>query len=274
MLRSVLEKDGKYSKHVREDVPGSDIRKYGERGRTSSKGTFVRAVDYEHGGGLATLLTGGWMRVAKDRIDPDAWSYQFGFARKSERQHWRHHFIITERSGKQSPFELKRETLHGTGSVAIKALLRSGVHVIRRKTAAKALAQFLGFKPKKEIVRMPRVGWAHVGAHWIFVRPDEVLMPVGMQALPMNYQLDTTATRHGLHIAGGHISGMGGRHRHAAHWEFERRAIICHLLRRAVAGFCERAGGRLSSVRTFDDRQDDGLGRWPVDLWLGARDRR
>lgn len=200
-VKKRLEKDAKYSKHVREDVPGSHIRKYGERGRTSSKGTFVRAVDYEHGGGLASLLTGGWIRVAKDRIDPDAWSYQFGFARKSELQHWRHHFIITERSGKQSPFELKRETLHGTGSTAIKALLRSGVHVIRRKTAAKALAQFLGFGPKKEIVRMPRVGWAQVGARWVFVRPDEVLMPAGMQATT-NYRLDTTANRHGLHIAG------------------------------------------------------------------------
>src|SRR6516164_10017964 len=83
-LKTRFEKDPRYSKHVRDDVPGSDVKKYGSRGCTSSKGTFAKAADYESGGGLAALLTGGWMRVAKDRIDPLAWSHQFGFPRKSE----------------------------------------------------------------------------------------------------------------------------------------------------------------------------------------------
>ena len=98
-LEMRFKKDPKYSKHVREDVPGSDVKAYGSRGRTSSKGTFAKAANYESGGGLAALLTGGWMRVAKDRIDPVAWSHQFGFQRKTERQSWRHHFVITERNG-------------------------------------------------------------------------------------------------------------------------------------------------------------------------------
>src|SRR5262249_26277446 len=103
-LEMRFKKDPKYSKHVREDVPGSDVKKYGSRGRTSSKGTFAKAANYESGGGLATLLTGGCLRIAKDRIDPLAWSHQFGFQRKSERQAWRHHFLITERNGSQSTF--------------------------------------------------------------------------------------------------------------------------------------------------------------------------
>jgi hypothetical protein len=93
-LETRFKKDPKYSKHVREDVPGSNVKAYGSRGRTSSKGTFVKAVDYESGGELAALFTGGWMRVVKDRIDPVAWSHQFGFQRKTERQSWRHHFVI------------------------------------------------------------------------------------------------------------------------------------------------------------------------------------
>ena len=76
-LETRFKKDPKYSEHVREDVPGSDVKAYGSRGRTSSKGTFAKAADYESGGGLAALFTGGWMRVAKDRIDPVAWSHQF-----------------------------------------------------------------------------------------------------------------------------------------------------------------------------------------------------
>jgi hypothetical protein len=76
-LETRVKKDPKYGKHVREDVPGSDPKPYGSRGRTSSKGTFAKATDYESGGGLAALFTGGWVRVAKDRIDPVAWSHQF-----------------------------------------------------------------------------------------------------------------------------------------------------------------------------------------------------
>jgi uncharacterized protein (DUF927 family) len=193
----------KYSEHVREDVPGSDVKAYGPRGRTSSKGTFAKAADYENGGGLAALFTGGWMRVAKDRIDPLAWSHQFGFERKSERQSWRHHFHITERNGNQSTFELPRERLAGAGASAIRSLMKAGIHVIGRDVAQKALVQFLRFKPRREIIRMPRVGWAEVGSHWIFVRPDEVLVPPGMpQARNVTYVLDAAAIQHGLHVEG------------------------------------------------------------------------
>jgi putative DNA primase/helicase len=198
-----FKKDPKYSKHVREDVPGSDIKKYGSRGCTSSKGTFCKSADYQSGGGLAALFTGGWTRVCKDRIDPIAWSHQSGFQRKTERQNWRHHFLITERNGNQSPFEIPREKLAGNGAPAIRLLMKGGVHVVARDVAQKALVQFLRFKPRQEIIRMPRVGWAQVGSHWIFVRPDEVITPPGM---PMQrgttYVLDTAATRHGLHVAG------------------------------------------------------------------------
>ena len=58
-LEARFKKDPNYSQHVRNDVPGSDVREYGSRGRTSSKGTFVKVSDYGAGGGLDTLLTGG-----------------------------------------------------------------------------------------------------------------------------------------------------------------------------------------------------------------------
>ena len=203
-LETRFKKDPKYAKHVREDVPGSDVKKYGSRGRTSSKGTFVRVTDYASGGALAALFTGGWMRVAKDRCDPVAMSHQFGFQRKTERQSWRHHFEITERNGSRSTFELPREKLAGTGAAAIRALMKAGVHVVKRDDVQNALVRFLHFKPRHEIVRMPRVGWAEVGSHrMIFVRPDEVITPVGMpKAQSTSYVLDVAATRHGLHVAG------------------------------------------------------------------------
>jgi uncharacterized protein (DUF927 family) len=143
------------------------------------------------------------MRVAKDRIDPVAWSHQFGFARKSNRQNWRHHFLITERNGNQSHFELPRENLAGTGASAIRLLMKGGVHVVARDVVRKPLTQFLHFKPKQEIIRMPRVSWAQVGSHCIFVRPDEVITPADIPAQhDTSYVLDAAATQHGLHVAG------------------------------------------------------------------------
>jgi hypothetical protein len=195
--------DPQFSNHVREDVPGLNVKPYGSRGRTSSKGTFAKAADYESGGGLDTLFTGGWMRVAKDRIDPVAWSHKSGFQRKTEGQHWRHHFVITERNGHQSDFQLPREKLAGSGASALRLLIKAGVHVVGRKVAQNALVQFLRFKPRREIIRMPRVGWAEVASHWIFVRPDEVFVPPWMpQARNVTYVLDAAAIRHGLHVEG------------------------------------------------------------------------
>jgi hypothetical protein len=55
-LDARFKKDPKYSQHVRNDVPGSDVKEYGSRSRTSSKGTFVKTLDYLGGGGLDTLL--------------------------------------------------------------------------------------------------------------------------------------------------------------------------------------------------------------------------
>src|SRR5262249_44263639 len=96
-----LKRNSKFSTHVRDDVPGTNVKKYGSRWRTSSRGTFAKTIAYEDGGGLDALFTGGYTRIAKDRIDPAARSYLYGLPRKSERQIWVHHFSITEYSGKQ-----------------------------------------------------------------------------------------------------------------------------------------------------------------------------
>jgi len=81
--------------------------------------------------------------------------------------------------------------------------MKAGVHIVGRKVAQKALAQFLYFKPRREIIRMPRVGWAQVGTYWVFVRPDEIFTPPGMpQASNTTYVLDKAAARHGLHVEG------------------------------------------------------------------------
>jgi putative DNA primase/helicase len=187
-LKARFKKDSTYSAHIRDNVPGLNVKAYGARRRTSSEGTFFKSTPYEVGGGLATLLTGGWTRVAKDRIDFAAWSHQFGAPRKSERQSWRLHFIITERDGRRSPCELPREKLAGNGASALKLLMRAGVHVI----AQKPLVDFLRFKPKREIVRMPQVGFFEVDGYHIYVRSNETLLPPALrESKNLVYEADT-----------------------------------------------------------------------------------
>jgi hypothetical protein len=60
--------------------------------------------------------------------------------------------VITERDARRSPHELLMEKLAGSGASAIRALMRAGIHVV----AQKPLVEFLRFKPKREIIRMPQ----------------------------------------------------------------------------------------------------------------------
>jgi hypothetical protein len=181
-LEKQFKNDPKYSEHVRADVPGRDIKKYGRKRSTSSAGTFYKSADYLDGGGLVALLTGAWTRVAKDRIDPHAWSHQHGLERKTERQTWRHHYVVTERNGRQSPHELSREKLARNGAPAIRSLMRAGVLVVAGAHAQRGLVRFLRFKPKQEIIRIPQVGFFEVDGYYICVRSNETLLPPAHQA--------------------------------------------------------------------------------------------
>jgi hypothetical protein len=186
MVRIEVEKqfkrNPKYSEHIRKDVPGTDITEHSSWACTSSKGTFVKGAGYRDGGGLITLFTRGWIRVCKDRIDPVAWSYQYGLARKGNRQTWYQRYDLTERTGKKSPFELSRGDLARGGTSAIKKLLIAGVLVVAGARAQRGLVRFLGFRPKQEIVRMPQVGFFEVDKHYIYVRSNETLLPSAYQA--------------------------------------------------------------------------------------------
>jgi uncharacterized protein (DUF927 family) len=84
--------------------------------------------------------------------------------------------------------------LHGTGGAAIKQLLQSGVHLIKRKPAMRALVSCLEFKPKREIVRMPQVGFFKVDSHCICARSNEVLLPPALrESEDLVYEVDNAS---------------------------------------------------------------------------------
>jgi hypothetical protein len=200
-LKELFKKNEKYTKHVRNELPGKDSKMYGSKRCTTSKGTFVKAPEeFVNGGGLGMLLSGGWIRVARDRVDPYALSHEYSPQRKTSRKNWRRVYRITEKDGRSSFLDVPAEKLAGTGTPAVKHLTKAGVNVIHR--AWKALVVFLHYRPRLEIVRMPHVGWFEVEGHWIFVRPDEVFTPPGMPAARNTIYVIEATSNHGLHIEG------------------------------------------------------------------------
>ena len=203
--KAVAEKfnsDPKFAERIRKDVPGENVKRYG-RFRVSSLGVFARSDDFERRGGLTAFFTGGWKRIAKTRIDPVAWSYEFG----SERKTWRQHFIIMDKDGHHRPLVIPRERLSNeNGGPAIRLLMRAGIHVVVAESAMKALAKFLRWKPIAEIIRVPRTGWCRVGSHHIFVLPGETIMPPDLilSKTKTTYVLETglSTADYGIHISG------------------------------------------------------------------------
>jgi hypothetical protein len=175
-----------YAKSVHDEVPGTDIKQYGNTGRTSTLGTFASTQSFEDGGGLIALFSGGWRRIAKDRIDPEAWSHLHGREDKNDIQSWRHHFIITdtakETRGRKSSLSIPRESLAAeSGLAARKLLMKCGVHLVNTKFARKTLTRLLNFKPLLTIVRMPQPGGFEVDGHFIYVRSNRTLLPPALR---------------------------------------------------------------------------------------------
>jgi len=218
-VAEMFKSDPTFSEHIRNEMPGQNLRRYGKFW-VSSLGVFAQVEDFEHGGGLTSLFSGGWKRIAKDRIDPAAWSYEFGPERKTETKNWLLHFVVTERNGSQSSLVIPRASLSAeNGAPAIRLLMKAGVHLVVTKLARKALAEFLRWKPKAERIRMPQPGWAEVGSHRIYVRSNQTILPPGMSKTKHTYILDdaTNPDHYGHQIKGtaaewgdelaGHLSG-------------------------------------------------------------------
>jgi uncharacterized protein (DUF927 family) len=201
--KAVAEKfnsDPTFAERIRKDVPGENVKRYG-RYRVSSLGVFAHSDDFERGGDLTAFFNGGWKRIAKTRIDPVAWSYEFG----SERKTWQQHFTITDKDGHHRPLWIPRERLSDeNGGPAIRLLMKAGVHVVVTKSTKKVLAKFLRRKPIAEIVRVPRTGWCQVGSHHIFVLPGETLIPPDLILPKTTYVLETglSTADYGIHISG------------------------------------------------------------------------
>jgi hypothetical protein len=69
--------------------------------------------------------------------------------------------------------------------------MKAGIHLVGNSVAQQALVRFLRFKPKREIIRMPQVGFFEIDCHYICVRSNETLLPPVMRELKdLAYEVD------------------------------------------------------------------------------------
>jgi putative DNA primase/helicase len=199
-VKALLAENPNYAGRIRQDVPGKNVRKFGRHYRVSSLGVFTdNSVDRT---GLTAFFSGGWVRIAKDRIEPVAWSYQLG----NERRNWRYHFEVTDRDDHHRPLSIPRGKLASEkGAPAIALLMNAGVHVVVTKSATTELAKFLRYRSKTKIVRVPHTGWVQDGQHWLFVRPDKTLLPpdISSRKRHLRYHFDgAPGGDYGLRVSG------------------------------------------------------------------------
>ena len=178
----------------RSEIPGTDIRSYGTTFKTSSTGVWA-AVKLHN---ISALLQGGYIRIAKSRIDPLAWSYLLG----KERKDWRYHYELTDRDKHIRECSIPRGAL-SSPNPAIRALLNAGVVISAPDRPRKELlATFLRYRPKLEIIRCSNTGWVQdEKGHHIFVRPDVTLAPSNMPNT-RQYRFEGGSEMSGLRVSG------------------------------------------------------------------------
>ena len=172
-VKKLLKENPNIKPHIRSDVPGSSVESYGQNFRVSSLGVFARLSSFEEGGGLISLLRGGWVRISKTRIDHKARSYEW-----PGRTNWQWRYEITDNEGHKRLIDVPAQNLAvEDGSPAIKQLMAAGVQPVVTKPAKMALAKFLRWRPMAKIRRVPFPGWWYAENHRILVRSDDALLP-------------------------------------------------------------------------------------------------
>jgi hypothetical protein len=172
-VKALLNKKPNIKPHIRSDVPGTSPESYGQDFRVSSLGVFARMSSFEEGGGLVSLLRGGWERISRTRIDHKALSYEW-----PARTNWKWRYQITDKDGHTRLVDVPAQNLSvEDGGPAIKQLMAVGVQPVVTKPAKKALAKFLRWRPKARIRRVPSPGWWYADTHRLLARSDDTLLP-------------------------------------------------------------------------------------------------
>ncbi|MCC2653698.1 MAG: hypothetical protein K0Q60_3864, partial [Microvirga sp.] len=123
--------------------------------------------------------------------------------RDARGENWGTYVVITDRDGGVKKLAIRHALTAADKAAEIAALLASlGVGVVPSKLARQLIVQFLTTEVKARITSVPQIGWHKSDGTWVFVLPDETLVPSGFEGTHPILQTASLQMQHGLDVAG------------------------------------------------------------------------
>jgi uncharacterized protein (DUF927 family) len=165
------------------------VKYYSADFKVSDRGVYARKFD-DQGHPF-------WERICTTRIDLEA------LTRDTRGENWGTYIRITNRDGGKKKLAVPHALIAADKVADIAGLLASlGVGVIPSKRARQSLVQFLTLEVRERITAVPQIGWHSSGDTWLFVLPDETVVPAGFTGPQPVLQTASLHVQHGLDVSG------------------------------------------------------------------------
>ena len=167
----------------------SNVKYYSRDFKVSDRGVFANKFD-ENGHPF-------WDQICTTRIDLEA------LTRDGRAENWGTYIIITNRDGQKKRLAVPLALIHADKVADVAGLLASlGVGIIPTRQARQLLVQFLTLDVSGRITAVPQIGWHCSGATWLFVLPDDTIVPAGFDGPRPVLQTANLHVQHGLDVRG------------------------------------------------------------------------
>jgi putative DNA primase/helicase len=166
-----------------------NIRCYSADFKVSDRGVFARKLD-DKGHPF-------WDKICTTRIDLAA------LTRDVREENWGTYIIITNRDGGRKKLAVPHALIAADKVADIAGLLASlGVGIVPSRQARQLLVQFLTLEVPERITAVPQIGWHCSGGIWLFVLPDQTIVPAGFDGPRPVLQTASLHVQHGIDVRG------------------------------------------------------------------------
>ena len=167
--------------------------------------------------------------ICTTRIDLEA------LTRDERGENWGIYIVITNRDGGKKKLAVPHALTAADKVAEIASLLASiGVGIIATRQARQLLVQFLTVDVRGRITAVPQIGWHCSRGVWVFVLPDETIVPAGFDGPRPVLQTASLHVQHGIDVRGS-VERMDRADSPAAGGQ-QQRAFVCrHDVRRTAA---------------------------------------
>ena len=166
-----------------------NVKYYSPDFKVSDRGVFARKLD-DHGHAV-------WDKICTTRIDLEA------LTRDARGDNWGTYIVITNRDGEKKKLAVPLALIGADKVTDIAGLLASlGVGIVPSRQARQLLVQFLTLDVTGRVTAVPQIGWHRGGDTWLFVLPDDTIVPAGFDGPLPVLQTASLHVQHGLDVRG------------------------------------------------------------------------